>query len=212
MFEDLAQMRCSACCSNGPRLTGAEVKRLMLQVPKWNLVEWDGVQHLERTYRLHSFARALAFTDDVEELAAEERCEPVTVIEVSQGWVTVIWWTDKIIGLHQNDFIMAAKTDLAYSSSGWPGGYERSEEVRVMPRYSVETKQSPEEAIKKAIGYFGEAGLGLQADEQNPCCVYFEGGGGFVRVTAGKGEKRTEVELETREWDYQVKQFLHEIG
>jgi hypothetical protein len=84
--------------------------------------------------------------------------------------------------------------------------------VRAVPRYSVETKQSPEEAIKKAMSYFGEGGLGLQADEQNPCCVHFEGGGGFVRVTASKGEKRTEVEWETREWDYQVKQFMLEIG
>jgi hypothetical protein len=86
------------------------------------------------------------------------------------------------------------------------------EEVRVMARYSVETRQSPEEAIKKAIGYFGEGGLGLQVDEQGPCCVYFEGGGGFIRATASKGKKRTEVELESREWDYQVKQFMQEIG
>ena len=81
-----------------------------------------------------------------------------------------------------------------------------------MPRYSVETKQSPEEAIKKAISYFGETGLGLQADEQSPYCAYFEGGGGFIRVTASKGEKRTEVELETREWDHQVKQFIQEVS
>jgi 4a-hydroxytetrahydrobiopterin dehydratase len=28
------------------------------------------------------------------------------------GRVTVQWWTHKIHGLHQNDFIMAAKTDV----------------------------------------------------------------------------------------------------
>jgi 4a-hydroxytetrahydrobiopterin dehydratase len=27
------------------------------------------------------------------------------------GKVTVTWWTHKIGGLHQNDFIMAARTD-----------------------------------------------------------------------------------------------------
>ena len=47
---------------------------------------------------------------------------------------------------------------------------------------------------------------------RSQCCVYFEGGGGFVRVTASKREKRTGVELETREWDYQVKQFMQEIS
>jgi 4a-hydroxytetrahydrobiopterin dehydratase len=120
MVEDLAQMKCSACWGDdGSLLTGREIKKLMRQVPKWSLVEWDGREHLERTFRFHSFARALAFTDGVEELAVEERYEPVTIIEVSQGCVTVVWWTDKILGLHQNDFIMAAKTDTLYSSNGW---------------------------------------------------------------------------------------------
>ncbi len=34
------------------------------------------------------------------------------------GWgrVTINWWTHKIGGLHQNDFIMAAKTDQLISS------------------------------------------------------------------------------------------------
>jgi hypothetical protein len=81
-----------------------------------------------------------------------------------------------------------------------------------MPRYGVETKKSPEEAIKSAMAYFGQDGLGLEAEEHGPCCVYFEGGGGFVRVTASAGEKRTTVELETREWDHDVKQFMQKIG
>jgi hypothetical protein len=80
-----------------------------------------------------------------------------------------------------------------------------------MPRYSVETKQSPEEAIQSAMAYFGEDGVGLKAEEQGPCCAYFEGGGGFIRVTASK-EERTTVELETREWDHYVKGFMQKIG
>lgn len=81
-----------------------------------------------------------------------------------------------------------------------------------MTRYSVETRLNPEEAIKAAVAYFGEGGLGLKAEEQGPCCVYFEGGGGFVRATASEGKKRTTVNLETREWDYHVKQFMQKIG
>jgi hypothetical protein len=81
-----------------------------------------------------------------------------------------------------------------------------------MPAYSVETKKSPEEAIKAAKAYFGEGGFGLKAADQGACCIYFEGGGGFVRVTASKDGERTTVDLETREWDHQVKQFMHELG
>ena len=81
-----------------------------------------------------------------------------------------------------------------------------------MARYSVETKLSPEKAVEVATAYFGDGGLGLEAVEKNPCCVYFEGGGGHVYVTAFTGDKGTTVELETREWDYHVKQFMHEVG
>ena len=126
MTDKLTQMKCSVCHGDGLPLIGKEIDKLLSQVPKWNLVEWDGVKHLERTFKFHSLARALAFTDGVEELAVVERCEPVTVIEASQGWVTVIWWTNKIMGLHQNDFIMAAKTDLVYSSNGRSGRHKRS--------------------------------------------------------------------------------------
>ena len=81
-----------------------------------------------------------------------------------------------------------------------------------MASYGVETKLNPEDAIKRAVAHFGEGGLGLTMEEQGPCCAYFEGGGGFVRVTASEGEKRTTVNLETREWDYHVKQFMSKIG
>jgi hypothetical protein len=81
-----------------------------------------------------------------------------------------------------------------------------------MARYSIETRLSPEEAIQKAAAFFGEGGLGLEMTEQNPCCLYFEGGGGHVLVTASEGEKKTMVVLETREWDYQVRQFMRQIA
>jgi hypothetical protein len=79
-----------------------------------------------------------------------------------------------------------------------------------MARYSVETKLSPEKAVEKATAYFAKRGL--EMTEQNPCCVSFEGGGGHVTITAVEGEKRTTVELETREWDYQVKEFMGKIA
>jgi len=84
-----------------------------------------------------------------------------------------------------------------------------------MPRYGVETKKSPEEAIEAALAYFGAEGIGLEAEEEGPCCATFEGGGGFVRVMASESEEgdgKTTVTLETREWDYDVKQFMRKIG
>ena len=80
-----------------------------------------------------------------------------------------------------------------------------------MARYGVETKQSSKKVIRKAKAYFGPSGLGLEIVEEDPCCVYFEGGGGHVYVTFSTGEK-TSVELETREWDHHVRRFMQRIN
>ena len=80
-----------------------------------------------------------------------------------------------------------------------------------MGRYSIETKMSAEDVIEAAVDYFGEGGLGLEASEEGACCATFEGGGGFVRLDVAEGEP-TEVELVTREWDYDVKAFMSKIS
>jgi hypothetical protein len=79
-----------------------------------------------------------------------------------------------------------------------------------MPRYGVQTKLSPEQIIQKALDFFGKDGVGLEITDQSRCCVSFQGGGGHVSLTVIEGEK-TEVELVTREWDYDVKQFMRQI-
>jgi hypothetical protein len=81
----------------------------------------------------------------------------------------------------------------------------------MMARYGVETQRSPEEVIQKAVAYFGEGGLGLSVSEEDPCCVTLLGGGGHVFVAASHEEGKTEVELETREWDYHVKKFMGQL-
>ena len=80
-----------------------------------------------------------------------------------------------------------------------------------MALYSAETEKEPEEVVEQAIAYFGEEGLGLSMTRDAPCCVSFEGGGGHVSVTASREGDGTEVRLETREWDYQVKRFMGQI-
>ena len=80
-----------------------------------------------------------------------------------------------------------------------------------MALYSVTTEKAPETVIEEAKGYFGEEGLGLNVTVENACCLTLEGGGGHVSVTASAGERKTEVELETREWDYHVKKFMSRV-
>ena len=81
-----------------------------------------------------------------------------------------------------------------------------------MLKLEVKTRLSPEEAIKRAVDFFGPGGYGLEVKEQEKCCANFEGGGGGIYVTASAEEKGASVELESREWDYQVQEFSRKIG
>jgi 4a-hydroxytetrahydrobiopterin dehydratase len=107
--EMLVSQKCEACRRDSPRVTPEEVTALKPQIPDWSLVSPDGVDRLERTFKVKDFATALAFTNRVGELAEAEGHHPMLVTE--WGRVGVSWWTHKIRGLHRNDFIMAAKTD-----------------------------------------------------------------------------------------------------
>ena len=55
----------------------------------------------------------MLFTNKIAQAANEENHHPSILTE--WGKVTVTWWTHKINGLHENDFIMAAKTEVLYS-------------------------------------------------------------------------------------------------
>jgi len=74
-------------------------------------------------------------------------------------------------------------------------------------RYGTETKLSTSAVLDRVSEYFGEGGLGLAETSRDACCISLEGGGGDVTVTVTEGDK-TSVDVETREWDYQVKKFL----
>lgn len=112
----LTQMQCEACRKGAPTVTDEEIAEFQPQVPKWEIVERDGVKRLERVFRFPNFAGALAFTNQVGELAEAEQHHPAILTE--WGRVTVTWRTHKIKGLHRNDFIMAAKTDQLYPHEG----------------------------------------------------------------------------------------------
>ncbi len=112
MATDLAQKKCVSCRSDEPPMAEAQVYQYMPQIPDWKVVEIDGEKRLQRVFTFKDFAQALAFTDKVGAIAEQEDHHPMLITE--WGKVTVYWWTHKIRGLHQNDFVMAARTDQLY--------------------------------------------------------------------------------------------------
>ena len=111
-METLMQMKCVACRADEPTVTDAEIAEFHPQVSDWEIVELDGINRLTRVFSFADFAQALEFTNKVGELADEEGHHPALLTE--WGRTTVTWWTHAIGGLHRNDFVMAAKTDVLY--------------------------------------------------------------------------------------------------
>jgi hypothetical protein len=80
-----------------------------------------------------------------------------------------------------------------------------------MIRIEKTTRLTPAEIIEKASAFFGDAGQGLNEKERGHCCVSFEGGGGYVAVSVADEDKHRVVDVESREFEYQAKQFLNTI-
>jgi hypothetical protein len=76
-------------------------------------------------------------------------------------------------------------------------------------RYEVTTMLTPQQAFERAIAYFGPGGQGLELTSKGDLYLVFQGGGGHVTITAQPGDKTT-LDLETREWDHAVRQFMAE--
>lgn len=107
MVERLIEKTCIPCRGGIPPLTREEAERLQEQASQWSLV--DDAHRIERTFQLRNFREALSFVQQVGELAEAEHHHP----DISFGWgyATISMRTKKIKGLHENDFIMAAKID-----------------------------------------------------------------------------------------------------
>jgi hypothetical protein len=74
-----------------------------------------------------------------------------------------------------------------------------------------ETKVSPEEVVRRLKKYFGKGGQGLELTEENPQCLSFTGGGGYVNATVCAEGGKTRVNLVSQEWEIQAKEFLSRL-
>ena len=111
-MTELAQQKCQPCQSGSSPITAEEITALQAKIPDWNLLEYEGIPRLQKLYKFANFQGAIAFTNAVGEAAEKEGHHPALLTEWSK--VTVSWWTHDVGGLHQNDFIMAARTDDIY--------------------------------------------------------------------------------------------------
>ncbi|PCI24325.1 MAG: 4a-hydroxytetrahydrobiopterin dehydratase [SAR324 cluster bacterium] len=108
-MEALESKVCQPCRGDVSKATEEEIKLYQQQVPDWQIIEVEQILKLQRLFQFKNFKEALAFTNRVGAIAEEAKHHPDLLTQ--WGKVTVTWYTHKLGGLHENDFIMAAKTD-----------------------------------------------------------------------------------------------------
>ena len=108
MVDTLVTKTCTPCRGGIPPLTPQEAERFHVHVSQWEVR--DDARRIERTFRFRNFGEAFALVQQVGELAEAEGHHP----DISFGWATVTMQTKKIKGLHENDFIVAAKIDQLF--------------------------------------------------------------------------------------------------
>lgn len=84
-----------------------------------------------------------------------------------------------------------------------------------MAHYCKNCQHPPAIVLHEAIRFFGPEGLGLQVkenvQEKTECSASLKADNGYVYVKASERDRGSEVEVETREWDEQVTQFLEKV-
>lgn len=108
----LTEENCTACRAGSATINRAQAETLLQQLPGWDILAFDHVEHLVKTFNFNNFVNAMRFTIAVGELAEAANHHPTLI--TTWGKVTVHWWTHAINGLHRNDFIMAAKTERLF--------------------------------------------------------------------------------------------------
>ena len=103
--EHLAQKTCEPCRGGIPPLEPAQASELLAATPGWELLQDD--TRIRRRVTLESFPAAIEFVSRVADLAEEQGHHPD--FEIHYRDVDLVLYTHAIGGLHQNDFIMAAK-------------------------------------------------------------------------------------------------------
>ena len=106
-MSELASRPCEPCRGGVPPLSQTQITPLEEQLDSdWEVVD---LHHLSRIYRFPNFRLALDYVNAVGEMAEELNHHPD--LELAWGRVKVEIWTHKIKGLHEADFVFAARCE-----------------------------------------------------------------------------------------------------
>jgi 4a-hydroxytetrahydrobiopterin dehydratase len=105
-LEELAMKKCVE--RKGTPMNRHETERLLRDFPGWTLVDGS----IEKEFRFKSYLEGLAFANEIGKIAEEQNHHPDILIKWRRVKLTLS--THSVKGLSENDFIVAARSELKY--------------------------------------------------------------------------------------------------
>ena len=104
---ELSEKKCIPCEGGVPKLNPQEADDLNQQLKSpWNIVD---IMKIIKTFEFENFIETMSFVNKVADISEEEGHHPV--MHVFYAKVEIEIWTHAIMGLSENDFILAAKIE-----------------------------------------------------------------------------------------------------
>ena len=109
-MTDLADKKCVPCEGGIPSFDKSEIHKYLKKVDGWDVKnDNDDVYYLIKEYKFKNFSESQNFINKGVEIAETEGHHPD--IWFGWGYAKIKIFTHAIKGLHESDFVLAAKVD-----------------------------------------------------------------------------------------------------
>jgi 4a-hydroxytetrahydrobiopterin dehydratase len=110
LMNDLADKKCIPCEGGIPSFNLEEIHKYLKKVDGWDVESVDEKDYyIIKSFKFNSFLESQSFVNKVGEIAEQEGHHPD--IWFGWGYAKIKIQTHAINGLHESDFVLAAKID-----------------------------------------------------------------------------------------------------
>ena len=110
LMSDLADKKCIPCEGGIPSFNLEEIHKYLKKVDGWDVESVDEKDYyIVKNFKFNSFLESQSFVNKVGEIAEQEGHHPD--IWFGWGYAKIKIQTHAINGLHESDFVLAAKID-----------------------------------------------------------------------------------------------------
>ncbi len=110
-MSELANKNCIPCKGNIPGFDISEIHKYLKMVDGWKVESDESkIYYLIKEFNFKNFQESLNFVNKVSKIAEKEGHHPD--IWFGWGYAKIKIFTHAIKGLHESDFVLAAKVDL----------------------------------------------------------------------------------------------------